>query len=142
MTLISAQHGSTSLSFLFPFASLRRKLIQGQDCVVLARPCVQRDVLLQYLEEVTEQLDSKLSKSKPCSVIHVCCRACRAYRILLHPREKSSGAAFARELLHGGFRQGLYLPLRCGKVRGRAASKQGLTATPAPHGHQAAALLA
>lgn len=130
-TLISAQHGSTSLSFLFPFASLRRKPIQGQDCVALARPCVHRDVLLHYLEEVTEQLDLKLSKSQPHSVTHVCCKVCRAPRILLPPLEKSSGAAPGPELLHGAFGQGLCLPCSAERSGGEQAPP-GADSTPSP----------
>lgn len=117
-------------SFLFPFASPRRKPIQGQNCVVLARPCVQRHVLLHYLEEVTEQLDLKLSKSKPHSVIHGCQTVCRAYRIPLPAQEKSSGAASAHELLHSAFGQGLCLPCTAERS-GESSLKQGLTATPA-----------
>lgn len=87
--------------------------MQGQDYGPLAWPRVENDVLLHYLEEVTEQLDLKLSKSKPHSVIHVCCKVYRAKIIVLHPQKNSSGAVFAQKLLHGGFRQRLSFPLYC-----------------------------
>lgn len=63
-----------SVEALFFFPPLRRKLVQGQVDVILAWPCVVNDVLLHYMEEVAEQLDLTLSKSKPHSVIHVCCQ--------------------------------------------------------------------
>lgn len=44
----------------------------------LVWPCVENDILVHYLEEVTEQVDLKLSKSKPYSVIHVYHKAYRA----------------------------------------------------------------
>ena len=46
--------------------------MQGQDYVILVWPCVENGILLHCLEEVTEQLDLKLSKSKPRSIIHIC----------------------------------------------------------------------
>lgn len=105
--------------FSFPFCFPRRKPIEGQDCVVLALPCVQGRVLLHSLEEVIEQLDSKLSKSKPHPVIYGCCKVCRAYRILLRAQEKSSGAASAPELPPMALgRVCASIPLLCRKVRG------------------------
>lgn len=43
-------------AFLF-FTALSGKLMQGHAYVILARPCIENDVLMHYLEEVTEQLD-------------------------------------------------------------------------------------
>jgi len=79
--------------------------MQGQDYVIVAQPCVESDVLLLYLEDVTKPLDLKLPKSKPHSVSR--CKAYRASQIIFHPQKKSLGAVFARKLLHSGFRQGL-----------------------------------
>lgn len=98
---------------LFFFSSPRKKLRQGQDYVIRAWPCVENDVLLHYLEEVSEQLDLQMAKSKPHSVIHACCKVYRDNKIILHPQKNSLGAVFACKLLHGAFRQGLYFPLYC-----------------------------
>lgn len=130
VTLISAQHGSTSLSFFFPFASPRKKPIQEQDCVVLAWPCVQRHVLLHYLEEVTEQLDLQF-KCKPHPVIHGCCKVCRAYRILLPAQEKNSGAAPAPELLPGALGRVCASPCTAERSEGEQAQTRA-DSNPSP----------
>lgn len=71
-------------SNFFPLL-LGRKLRQEQDCHTGMALCHCFTVLP---EQVTEQQDLTLSKSKPHSVTHTCYKAYRANKFILQSQEK------------------------------------------------------